>query len=348
VLVVFLTIIVLGRRESGFSPSLLIPPVLAAAGWSAWMLAVGSPEAWAAALALPFTQKPDWWLALKLLGLALPFGPIGFLAFSPSLRQTLPEPGRRMLAGWGQAAIACVIAGTIIPGLSQAARVPALAGMLLAAATVAEAAWARLLSVKMRRGLLAVTFGLTAIWLISISYGSYTWLLVFPYYRPVGMIAVGVGVAIVVLAWQAVERSDSRRAIVAMVLMAAALKVVHWGYYVPEWNYRHGQGPWGRAIGQWLLPNWTLYTLHDWPPDLLFATDRPVRKLETPMHLAYPETGEARHILLLESEFENWPDTAPKLNQLARLRGPKGEIRVLAKTNGYLVSPLGHKYLSRE
>ena len=48
-----------------------------------------------------------------------------------------------MVIGWLQTAIACMIAGTIVPGLSQTARVPALAGILLVAATALDAAWAR-------------------------------------------------------------------------------------------------------------------------------------------------------------------------------------------------------------
>ena len=43
----------------------------------------------------------------------------------------------------------------------------------------------------------------------------------------------------------------SRWAIGAMMVVAIVLKVAHAGYYVPEWDYRLSQGPWGRAIGQW-------------------------------------------------------------------------------------------------
>ena len=108
---------------------------------------------------------------------------------------------------------------------------------------------------------------------------------------------------------------------VALVILTVCVKLVHWGYYVPEWNYRHGQGPWGRAIGQWLLPNWTLYTFHAWPEDLALATGRPVRQLLTPQHLAYPATTEARHVLLQQSEFENWPETRPAAHQGGNLPG---------------------------
>jgi hypothetical protein len=119
---------------------------------------------------------------------------------------------------------------------------------------------------------------------------------------------------------------------------------VHWTYYVPEWNYRHGQGPWGRAVGQWLLPNWTVYTFHDWPPDLAFAIGRPVRQLRSPQHLAFLATEQSKHVLLLESEFEHWPADAPALFKVATFHDQFGGRRVLARTAGVLITPTGTLY----
>ena len=42
------------------------------------------------------------------------------------------------------------------------------------------------------------------------------------------------------------------------------------------------QGPWGRAVGQWVPPNWPLYVVHAWSDDLLFHTERPVRQIAAP------------------------------------------------------------------
>ncbi len=67
-----------------------------------------------------------------------------------------------------------------------------------------------------------------------------------------------------------------------MVLVAIALKLAHWGYYVPEMNYRTSAGPWGRAIGQWVPEKHPVYTLHAWPADLAYAINRPVRQLAGP------------------------------------------------------------------
>ena len=135
-----------------------------------------------------------------------------------------------------------------------------------------------------------------------------------------------------------------RRGLVALVLLTVCLKLVHWGYYVPEWNYRHGQGPWGRAIGQWLLPHWTIYTFHDWPPDLAFAIGRPVFQLRSPQHLAFPASDQSKHVLLLESEFEHWPDDAPGLSKVATFQDQSGERRILARTAAVLSTPTGVLY----
>jgi hypothetical protein len=343
VVLVLLVVIVLGRPGANYSPRLLLPPVLAALGWGIWAISAASAEAAAAALTLPFTQKPDWWLAAGVLFFGLPFAPLAFLGFSRSLRGNLGGSGRGMVVAWGQVAIACLIAGTIVPGLSQAARVPALAGMLVTSAAVLEAAWSMALGRTPRRLFLLFSMGLLAAWLAVVIYGSYLWLLVFSYYRPVGIAVLCLSVPAMITGWLALERSNTRRALVALGLLTVALKVVHWGYYVPEWNYRYGQGPWGRAIGQWLLPNWPLYTFHEWNPDLTYAIGRPVRKLRTPQHLAYPETDEARHVLLLQSEFEHWPESAPRLSKVMTFHDEAGNLRILARTDGVLRAPSGRR-----
>jgi hypothetical protein len=348
VIVIFLTVIVIGRREARFSPRLLIPPAVTAIGWSIWALASTSTEAWAAALAFPFSQHPAWGLLLEVIGLGLPFSPLALLALYPPLRQLWSGPCRQLVAGWSQATIACAIAGTIVPGLSQSARVPVLAGILMAAAAGIDVAWTCSLRPAVRRVFLAFAFGLVVLWLMILVYGGYLWLMVFPYYRPVGISALLLGVPVLVLGWRSISTSSCRRAVLSMVFLTVSLKLVHWGYYVPEWNYRHGQGPWGRAIGQWLLPNWAVYTFHDWPPDLAVAIGRPVRQLRTPQHLAFEGSGQSRHVLLLESEFEHWPQSAPHLLKVATFHDQEGGRRVLARTPGVLVTPSGAFYSNEE
>jgi hypothetical protein len=341
VVLILLAVIVIGRKDAGFSPRLLIPPVFAGIAWSTWALSTTPTEAWAAALAVPLTEHPSWTLGLEVFCAGLPFSPLAVLALSRPMREHWGGPARRMMAGWVQASLACAVAGTIVPGLAPAARVPALAGLLMAAALGVDAAWSRCFTPKARRACLGICFGLLLVWLICVVYGSYVWLLVFPYYRPVGIAVVLLSLPALALGWLSVETANTRRAMIALCILTVCVKIVHWGYYVPEWNYRHGQGPWGRAIGQWLLPNWTLYTFHKWPEDLTLATGQQVRQLQSPQHLAYPLTNEARHVLLLESEFENWPDTAPRLIKVATFQDHHGEDRVLARTEGALVTPAG-------
>lgn len=341
VLLVFLAVIVVGRSGASFSLRLLLPPVAAFGGWSTWALGSESAEAWAATLTWPLTQRPDWWLIAGVLGAGVPFSPFAFLALSPRLRQGFSPGTRDCVLGWFQVAIACLVAGTVIPGLAGAAKVPALAGCLVISSLTLESAWSQTLSRPARRAFFSMTFGLLAVWLIILLCGGYVWTLIFPYYRPVGIAVLLLGIPVFVLGWWAVESANSRRAVIALAVLTVSMKLVYSGYCVPEWNYLRGQGPWGRAIGQWLLPNWTIYTFHEWPSDLALAIGRPIRMLRSAEHLAYPATTEAKHVLLLESEFLHWPEHAPKVYKIAEFHDVHGGKRVLARTQGKLVSPSG-------
>jgi hypothetical protein len=341
VLVILLAVLVIGRKEASYSPRLLVPPLGTFAAWSAWAMSAASTEAWAAALAWPFTRPLEWWLAPSVLAMGLPFAPFALLALHRSSREAWGEPWRRLLTGWTQVALACLIAGTIVPGLAQAARVPALAGMLMAAASGLDAAWTRSLAAPARRLFFGIVIAILAAWLAALLYGGYVWTLALPYYRPFGIATLLMGGAVLALGWSAVETANTRRAVVALSLLTLSLKLVHWGYFVPEWNYRHGQGPWGRAIGQWLMPNWTLYTFHEWPADLALAIGRPVRKLHGERQLEYETGPEAKHVLLTEPEFEHWPEQAPRIHKVAVFHDPRGDRRILARTDGILLTPSG-------
>ena len=106
-----------------------LPVVATVAGWSAWALAVAPAEAWATALAMPITQPSAWGLAFAAIGLGLPWVPFALLAKHRSIREGWPNEGRPMVIGWLQVAGACLIVGTVIPGLASAALMPALAGL---------------------------------------------------------------------------------------------------------------------------------------------------------------------------------------------------------------------------
>ncbi len=124
-----------------------------------------------------------------------------------------------------------------------------------------------------------------------------------------------------------------------MAILAAGLKLAHWGYYAPEWNYRLSQGPWGRAIGQWVPRKWPIYTFHDWPADLAFYIGRPIHQLPSSRLLPYLPGSDCRFVLLQASEYENWSDQAPRLTPVARFQDQSGEERILARTDGLLPVP---------
>lgn len=337
VAVVALTAVVLGRQGATLSWRLLLPPALAAAAWSVWALRVAPTEAWAAALTLPLTQKPAWLMAAGVIALGLPWTPFASLAASRSVRDGWPAPGRKLVIGWLQVAGVCLVAGTAIPGLADAARVPALAGLAVASGAVCERLLNEVGSVAKgaRRWFFAAPILLLVVWtIVAVAAGGYLAAAV-PYYRSVAVTLMIFAAPAAALAIWSAFRSNVRGTIIATFALAVFIKMAHFGYYSPEWNYRLGQGPWGRAIGQWVPAKWPIYTIHTWRAELAFATGRPFRQLVSPQHLEY-QPGEARFVLLLGSEFENWPADAPKLLKVASFLDEYGEPRVLARTPGNL------------
>jgi hypothetical protein len=344
VAVVALTTVVIGRAGATLSWRLLLPPGLAALGWSIWALVAASPQAWAAALALPLTNGLAWWLAPGVLALALPWTPFAALPLGRSVRAGWDAPGRSLVVGWLQAAGACLLAGTLIPGLATAARVPALAGLAVAAGAGCDRLLGGLGSGSVAAGPRRWFFGwavaLAVAWaLLAGLAGGYLAAAV-GYYRALAVGLVAAGVPLAVLAVRSAARRDPTGALLAVLALAVCLRLAHWGYYEPEWNYRRSQGPWGRAIGQWVPPHWPIYTTHAWPADLAFATGRPVVQLPSERQLEY-RPGVVKFVLLLESEFEHWPAQAPKVVKVASFQDEYGGTRVLARTPGPLpwVSP---------
>lgn len=364
-LVIGLAVLVLGRRDADFSFKLIAPPVLTAIAWFFWTIETASAEAAAAALVHPLTQKLPWsmppsWMAfvgalalplgrgtawgvpIGIFLMGLPLAPFAFLLAARSVREGLKAEGGPTL-DWARIGLAALVCGTVVPGVASAASLPALMGLLVASASALEAAWSGRLSTPARRWFLGLVVAMTAGWLFITLYGTFVLTIVFTYYRPIGVVFGIGGLIVSAIVWRAVETSSLRRGVAAMLVMTACLKLAQAGFYVPEWNYRYGQGPWGRAIGQWLLPHWTLYTQHEWPEDLAWAIGRPVRLLSSPQHLAFPENGESRHVLLLESEYQNWPPSAPKLVKVASFEPPTpfASRRILARTEGTLTTPSG-------
>jgi hypothetical protein len=329
-----LATIVLGRRGATFSVRTMAPVVLAIVAWSAWALATTRAQVWAAALSLPLTEGSAWTMALGVLGLGLPWSPVALLGLSPRVRDGWLATGRPYVAGWGQVALASLAAGTVVPGLASSARMTAIAGL----AVVAAACWETILAAPIagwpRRWFhassLVVALGWSGGLLVWAGYVS----VASGYYRATAIVLICLAIATLVVAASASILGDRKGTLAAMVLVAVSLKLAHWGHHVPEWNYRHGQGPWGRAIGQWVPPRTNLYVLDAWPADLAFAIGKPVRQAVSPIALPDLPGPSPKFVLLTASEYENWQDTWPKLVLVARFGDEYGGGRVLARTDG--------------
>jgi hypothetical protein len=290
---------------------------------------------------LPFTQKPAWFLGISVLAVGLPFSPFAILATARSTQNGWAPAARVWMSGWFQATLACLIAGTLVPGLATPARVVMLAGVTLGAAAGLDAARKQSLS-RAAGHTFFVLFSLAVgTWLCVMLYGTYVWNLCFAYYRALGITMSLLALAVAALCWMSLARREATLALSTLVLMAIGLKLVYWCYYVPEWNYRYSQGPWARAIAQWVPRKWTLYTFHEWPADLAFFTKRTVRQLQSPYFLEFESGAWSKFVLLLPSEFENWPETAMPLTFVARFQDQSAGERILARTPGQIPLPPG-------
>ena len=164
VVLILLATVVIGRPESSLSFRLLVPPARGGRGLVGLGLSVAPAEAWGAALALPLTQKSAWMLAVGVVLLGLPWCPFAAFAASRSVREGWPPEGRALVMGWLQTTAACLVAGTVVPGLASASRVPALAGLAVVAAACCDRAWAGSLSTAARRAFLTLSLTSVVLW----------------------------------------------------------------------------------------------------------------------------------------------------------------------------------------
>ena len=335
--VLALATVVLGRSGATWSWSMTLPVVATVAGWSAWALSSAPAEAWASAMALPITQPSAWGLVFGVIGLGLPWAPFVLLARNRSIRESWPKQARPLVVGWLQVAGASLIVGTVIPGLASAAMMPALAGLAVVSACCWDRIWAGSgdLPQSVRRWAIGLALAIAGLWLlIVLAFGGSVGFAV-AYYRST---LIGVGALSLVgflLALHAARLGQARWALGGIVVVSIALKLAHWGYYVPEWNYRNGAGPWGRAIGQWVPEKHPVYVLHSWPADLAFAMGRPVRQLPSPNNFDLLPDKNSKFVLLQDSEYAeylSWGAGWPKLLKVAQFEDQEG---------------LGHRYLMR-
>ncbi len=340
--IILLPCVVLGRPGRGFSAGLLVPPLVALAGWSAWCLATVRSEAWGAALAWPLTRPMAFGLAGWVVAFGLPWAPLAALSASPTLRRGWPETARSLVVGWLQAAAAIVLAGSLIPGLADQAKWPALAGLAVAAAAVGDrliVGWDGL-TTRTRRAGVGIALAIGFLWLALAVPGGIYLAAAVPYYRGMA-IAVAVFAAIATVVGAARTVGGGRAAGAALIGLLATIsigvKLTHAGIYAPEWNYRFSQGPWGRAYGQWVPGDWPIYATLDWPADLLFAAGHPPRKLAHPASLNFVDRSRPAFVLLDDGEFAHWPESAPPLVLVRRFEDDRGRVRVLARTEGQIL-----------
>lgn len=335
VVLILLATVVIGRPGAGLTWGLLLPPALVATGWSAWALSVAPAEAWATALTLPLTRKPAWLLAPAILLLGLPWSPFAALVLSRDVRASWTPKTRILITGWLQIAGASLLVGTLIPGLASAAGIPVLAGLAIVAGAASDRMLFGIESRGAKRWFLGASVLLALIWSFTIIFAGGYLVAAVSYYRFLAVILILLSVPAAGLAVFSASRRDLRGAWLSIFVLSVSLKMAHFGYYAPEWNYRMSQGPWGRAIGQWVPPRWPIYTTTSWRADLAFATGHPVMQLLSPQHLEY-QPGEARYVLLHAAEFDHWPEKAPKLSKVAEFRDEFDAARVLARTDGPL------------
>ncbi len=239
---------------------------------------------------------------------------------------------------------ACLIVGSVVPGLASAALAPALAGLAFASGSCWAAAWSSFggFSRPARRWLLGLTLAIAGLWFaVVLGWGGYIGFAV-AYYRSVMIAAAIVAAVAFGVALRGAWTGDARRALIAMALVAVAVKFAHWGYFVPEMNYRTSAGPWGRAIGQWVPEKHPVYTLHAWPLDLAFAIGRPVRQLAGPQLIEFAPGKGSKFLLLQDSEYAEylgWADHGwPRLIKVAEFEDEMGwSKRILARTDAPLL-----------
>jgi hypothetical protein len=343
VAVLALATVVLGRVGATWSWSTTAPVAATVAGWSAWALATAPAEAWATALALPITQPSSWGLAFTAVGLGLPWTPFVLLATSQPLREGWPKEGRAMAMGWLKVVGACLIVGMMVPGLGSAALVPALAGLAFFSASC----WNRVLGEKdeqpeaVGRRATRLALAISGLWLLVVlGWGGYVGFAV-AYYRATLIVVGLISLSGFLMAIRSSRLGEVKWSLGAIVAVSVALKLAHWGYFVPETNYRTGAGPWGRAIGQWVPEKHPIYVLHAWPADLAFATGRPFRQLPAPHNIDFQPGQGSKFVLLQDSEwaeYQGWSKGWPKLIKVAEFEDEMGlSKRILTRTDAPLI-----------
>ena len=328
-------IMIMGRQGAYLSLPLLVPPISAFAAWSVWALKVAPSVVWAQAIAAPLRQSPGWaafpWVLLMLLpGLGL-----AVAALSGSLRASWTPAARSWTIAWAQVGLVASLLGVFVPGMAPVAWFLLAASVAVTATGVTRSfltssrvgpRMTRLIfGVAIMANLLWAALALPRLVFVAASMGYYQELAVIS-----GLLTAFAVAFALVGAWE----GRRRWCVASFVGLTFAIKVAHAGIYVPEREYRIGQGPWAHAVGQWVPPRFPIYTVHTWPADFAFDLCRPVKQLVAAQWLGLVDTPHPRHVLLLKAEFDHWPADAPAIEKIREFEDERGGVRVLAKTTG--------------
>ncbi len=341
VILVVAASIIICRSSSGLRPLFLSIVIATIGGWSAWALNEISAEAWAAAIALPVVFRSGSSFPTIVMILCLPMVLAVPAFFSQNLRNRWSESTREYTSNWWTVACACLFVGTVLPQFSRATLLPIIAGCAVVAGHVWATAWQsrQFASLGLAGKWLNYSGGLllVATTALLIPAGIYLSMAI-PYYRWSSLACVVLSIASIALYFAGNYAGKSRQVILSLVVLAVCLKMAHTAIYVPEWNYRRGQGPWGRAIGQWVPADWPIYTLHGWPTDLAFATGHNFRQITAPRFLPGQDRspdGRPVFILLHPADFERWPKTAAPIRKVFEFHDQSGfSSKILARTGG--------------
>ncbi len=346
--------IVLPRRESGRPVRMIAAILVAVIGWTAWTISAAGLESWASAIALPLTKGPAWTLIPWVLIYALPWSPFAGLVGFKSLRAGWSDEQRSVVFDWAKIIAALALGGTLIPGLGDPARIPMIAGLVIITVGLCD----RLLVSRSRShsskassrifgGLVISVSTLWAVLIVSLL--GYVAAAIGAYRQP-SLLLIAIAVSTLAVSITGLVRKKHLISLGALVLIAFSMKYASWSIVNPEWNYRASQGPWGRAIQQWMPRTSTLYFTNNttfdpqipnrdrWPVDLAFHVGRRVREIPAPESLSFLDGGNSspHFVLLHPEEFEQWPKAAPPLVLIRELQDHRGIPRILARTEGPL------------
>ncbi|MFM7593761.1 MAG: hypothetical protein ACKO85_18395, partial [Isosphaeraceae bacterium] len=341
VILVVAASIIICRSSAGLRPGFLAFVIATVGGWSAWALNEISAEAWAAAIALPVVFRSGSSFPSIVMILCLPMVLAVPAFFSQKLRSEWAESSREYTSNWWTIASACLFVGTVLPQFSRATLLPIVAGCSVIAGHVWATAWQsrQFAALGFAGRWLSGTSGLlvVAASAVIIPFGVYLSIAI-PYYRWTSLACLVLAIVSAGFYFYGNYTGKSRQVIMSIVLLAICIKTAHTAIYVPEWNYRRGQGPWGRAIGQWVPAGWPIYTLHGWPTDLAFATGHNFRQITAPRFLPGQDRspdGRPVFILLHPADFERWPKSAAPIRKVFEFQDQSGfSSKILARTGG--------------